>query len=109
MAIYAVCAGFILFDILTGILKAVKDGSVNSSVLREGLFHKAAEILLVIGAGALEYASPYISLPEGLPMLGAAVTYICVMETVSIVENLCAVNPGLANLFSNYLQKAKKE
>lgn len=109
METYIVCGVFILFDIITGFIKAVKGGQVDSSVLREGLFHKAAEVLLLVFATTLEYSAPYISLPEGLPMVGVAATYICVMEAVSIVENLCELNPGLSNLFSNYLKKANKE
>lgn len=109
MEVYIVCGVFILFDIVSGFLKAVKGGEVNSSVLREGLFHKAAEVLALIFATTIEYASPYISLPEGLPLVAATATYLCVMEGISVVENLCAVNPALSKLFSKYLEKVNKE
>lgn len=109
MEVYIVCGVFILLDIVTGFLNAVKAGKVNSSVLREGLFHKAAEIVLLIFATTIEYASPYISLPEGLPLVAATATYLCVMESISIAENLCGVNPALSRLFSSFLEKVNKE
>lgn len=109
MEVYIVCGVFILLDIVSGLLKAGKAGEVNSSVMREGVFHKAAEVFVLIFATTVECASPYISLPEGLPLVAVTATYLCVMEGISIVENLCAVNPALSRLFSKYLQKVNKE
>lgn len=36
---------FIAFDVLTGWLKAFSTGTTNSSIMREGLFHKIGELL----------------------------------------------------------------
>lgn len=107
MKIYLAVGVFIVFDIATGILKALFKGEINSSILRIGLFHKLAECFAVFGAGLLQYAVNYVDIGIDIPMLGAVTVYICAMETVSITENLCVVNPGLSKLFQPYLDKLK--
>lgn len=99
---------FIGFDIVTGLLKAIYKGKVNSTVLREGLFHKISELLVVLGSGALEYGTSYINLGIDLPLIEAVTVYICLIELASIIENLCELNPKLAKLFKPYLEKIQK-
>lgn len=107
MVAYIIVAGFILFDIITGICKALYNGNFNSSVMREGGFHKASEILAVVGATLIEYSTRYISLGVEVPVVNVVVVYICVMEIISIIENLAAINPELEKLFNPYLEKLK--
>ena len=109
MAILVVCV-FIGFDILTGVLKAFAAGELNSKVMRKGMLHKASEILTVFGAALLEHGAEISNLINfDLPLLAGFATYICAMEAISIIENLCAVNPQLNALFAPYLKKLKKE
>lgn len=98
---------FIIFDIVTGILKALYHEGLNSTKLRQGLFHKLSEILAVAGSMLLEIASEYINLGVDLPLVNAVAIYICLMELISILENLCEMNPELEKLFKPYLQKLK--
>lgn len=109
MAIYIVVGSFILFDILTGLIKALYQNGVNSTYLRQGLYHKASEIIAVVGSGLLEYGLKYIDLGIDVPLLTVVCVYICTMELVSILENLAEVNPSLAKLFKPYLEKIKKK
>ena len=104
---FVIVLGFITFDILTGLIKAKHDGSYNSTIMREGGYHKSMEILAVVGAYGIEYATNYIELGIQIPLVGAVVTYICIMELISIMENMCDVNPELAALFEPYLDKLK--
>lgn len=107
MVIYIVVLSFIGFDILTGFMKAFYKEGINSTVLRKGLFHKLSEIVAVAGAGLFEYGSSYINLNIDVPLVGAVSTYICIMELISILENISAVNPMLGKLFKPYLEKMK--
>lgn len=107
MMIYIVVLCFIGFDILTGFLKAFYKEGVNSTVLRKGLFHKLSEIVAVAGAGLFEYGSSYVNLNINVPLVGCVSTYICIMELISILENLSDVNPALGKLFKPYLEKMK--
>lgn len=107
MGTYIAVGLFILFDIVTGIIKALYKGDLNSTYLRKGLYHKLSEIIAVALSGLLEYGMVYINLGIDLPVLNIVSVYICAMELVSIMENLCEVNPGLAKLFKPYLEKLK--
>ena len=108
MRIMLIVLCFILFDIITGIAKALYHEGLNSTYLRQGLFHKLSEILAVLGSYLLEYACDYINLGIDLPILSAIGVYICLMELISIIENLCEMNPRLAKIFKPYLEKLKK-
>lgn len=108
MTVYIIVLGFILADVITGFLKAGYLGDINSTALRKGLFHKASEICATLGAGLLECGAEYIEINIPLPFVNIVATYICIMEFVSVIENLCAVNPQLNKLFKPYLEKLKK-
>lgn len=108
MGAYIVSGIFILFDIISGLLKALHNGDINSTKLRQGLYNKAAEVMAIVGAGLLEIGTAYVNLGVSIPALGAVTVYICLTEFISILENLSAVNPALAKLFSPYLDKLKE-
>ena len=65
------------------------------------------KIHAVIDSYGIEYAMRYVELGIQIPLVGAVVTYICIMELISIMENMCAVNPELSALFKPYLEKLK--
>ena len=98
---------FIAFDVITGICKAAYQGDINSTYLRQGLYHKLTEIFAVLMGTGLEYGARYIDLGINLHLTNIIATYICTMELISIIENICEINPGLAKLFKPYLEKLK--
>lgn len=100
---------FILFDIATGITKALYTNGLNSTALRQGLFHKLSEGMAIVGSGLLEFGARYVGFNYELPVLGVVVSYICMMELISVLENLSVVNPDLAKLFKPYLEKLKSK
>ncbi len=99
----------IIFDIITGLIKAVYFGNINSTYLRKGLLHKATEILTIAGAALCEYGIHRINLGIDLPMINVTAIYICLMEIVSVIENIAEVNPQLGKFLKPYLEKLKKE
>ncbi len=107
MAVYITVLAFIAFDVITGLIKALAKEGINSTTLRKGLYHKFSEILTVVGAGLIQYGADYIELGVDIPALIAVASYICIMELVSIIENLAMVNPQLYNLFKPFLTKLK--
>ena len=104
---FVVALGFISFDVLTGLIKAFKENGYNSTIMREGGYHKSMEIIAVVGAYLLEYAIKYVELGINVACVNVVVAYICIMEFISILENMCAVNPELCALFKPYLEKLK--
>lgn len=107
MASYIIVGCLIVFDIVTGIFKALYKGGINSTLLRVGLFHKLSEVLTVIGAVLLQYGGEYISIQFDFPLVEAVTFYISIMEVASILENLGEINPTLGKLFKPYLEKLK--
>ena len=98
---------FITFDVLTGWLKALLTATFNSSVMRCGLTSKIGELLAVVFGYICECFSPMIGLSIDLPFAEAITTYIVVMETASVIENICAMNPNLRNPLSKIFADEK--
>lgn len=103
------CASsFIAFDVMTGLLKALYCRNFNSSMMREGGFHKLSELLAMFAAYGMEFAAGYINIGFDFPAVGVVAVYLCIMEFISIAENLSEVNPQLRELFKPYLEKLKR-
>ena len=88
---------FILFDFATGIVKAAYNKNVSSTVMREGLYHKFAEIMVIVMAGFIDVACEHLDLGFDTPILAVTCGYIVLMEIASILENIGEMNPDLAN------------
>lgn len=99
--------GFIVFDVMTGLIKAGYNGNYNSAIMRQGGFHKSMEVMAMAVAYFVEYAIVYINIGVDVPAVPAVTVYICIMELISILENICAVNPQMCALFKPYLDKLK--
>lgn len=94
--VYLITAGFIAFDMATGIVKAFKEKSYTSSVMREGLFHKCGSILCVVFGVLVDYAQRFLEIGVSIPVATSICAYIVLMEIGSIIENVCAINPEIA-------------
>lgn len=99
--------GFIVFDVVTGLIKAGYNGNYNSAIMRQGGFHKSMEVMAMAVAYFVEYAIVYINIGVDVPAVPVVTVYICIMELISILENICAVNPQMCALFKPYLDKLK--
>ena len=98
---------FIIFDIATGWLKALSTGTANSSIMRQGLYRKLAEIVAVIFGYLCEFCFPYAGLDVSIPFSTGIATYIVLMETASVIENLAIINPHLAEILDKFFSKEK--
>lgn len=86
---------FIVLDFVSGIIKAIKEQNLDSTKMREGLFHKLGFILAIILAIAIEYAMLHMELGFTLPIADGVCIFIVLTEIVSILENICGINPQL--------------
>lgn len=99
MRVYVIGAAvFIVVDILSGLLKALYNKEFKSSVMRNGLFHKAGEILVLGLLYLVEIESAAMGLVAGLPLFKTGCGYVALMEIGSIIENLKAFTPGIDNI-----------
>lgn len=101
----------IAIDVVTGFAGAVKTGAVMSGKMREGLWHKAGFAGLIVTAFLLEYLCaniPYAGVEvayiqdicaalASIPLVLSACLWVIVTEAVSIMENLCVLNPAIAH------------
>ena len=95
MMIYIVTGGFIVLDMLTGLVKAFKEKSYTSTIMREGLFHKCGSVLAVVFGLLVDYAQTFVDLGVKIPVAFAFCTYIILMECGSIIENVGKINPEI--------------
>lgn len=97
-------------DMLTGFAGALKAGEVMSGKMREGLWHKAGFAGLILLTILYEYAMAAINaameavgaadvlvMPE-LPAVAVVCGIVVLIEVVSILENLVALNPAIGRL-----------
>lgn len=92
---YIIVGVLICLDILSGIIKALVNGTLDSSALRTGLYHKATYIIIIAMATVLQVGSANVDLGFEVPLVPFVTYYIMGTEIVSILENVCDANPDL--------------
>lgn len=93
-----VCGILIIMDIVCGTVAAMRNKELCSSIAREGMYNKIGEAMfLLIGIISNEILAmpPFddFGISPNIAYLVAA--YIAWMELVSILENICKINPYL--------------
>lgn len=89
-------------DILTGYIQAVINKNVDSKIMREGLLHKCLLIVAIVIGYIVEYAF-------GISAVAQVITvYICVMEVMSILENVKKAGVDLGKLGDILKNKEEK-
>lgn len=87
---------FVLFDVLTGIVKAGYRGEFSSTGMRQGIYHKASYLCVLALAFLCDWGIAHIDLGFAANLTPIVCAYISLTEITSILENLAAVNPSLA-------------
>ena len=101
---------FIVLDFITGILMAVKNSNFNSSVMRDGLFNKFGEIVIVAVGFLIDYGQSFLDMGFSVPVLESICVYIILMEIGSILENVSRINKSLVpKKIREILEKAPKK
>ena len=86
---------FNALDIIAGIISAFKNKDIQSSKLRDGLFKKVGFILCYFVAWLIDAEGSLIGFQLGAPILPIIILYVCTTELVSILENICKINPDI--------------
>ena len=100
---------FMVIDVFTGVLKAVKNKELNSTKAREGIYKKASFILFIAFGYLADYAMNYVNMGFNLPAAATICTLIVVTEAISILENLGKINPDLVKLVAPFLSALNKK
>lgn len=85
-----------LCDIASGYVKARMAGEVKSRKMYEGLMHKAAYFMLIVLAVIVQVMQCYFEIWPDFPSVTAVCILICATEIISNLENICAINPDIA-------------
>ena len=85
---------FIVFDIVTGVLQALMNGTFESKKMRRGGLHKIALLVVLAFGVALDYSQTLVELGFEFPCLKAIAGYITLMEIMSSIENINLAFPN---------------
>lgn len=94
----AICCVLILMDIVCGIVGAARNKELCSAIMRDGLYNKFGELMLLLLAIFINEVlsiAPFDKLGIPPEIAYAVAIYIAVMEIISIIENICKINPSL--------------
>lgn len=100
---------FMVIDVFTGVLKAVKNKELNSTKAREGIYKKASFILFIAFGYLADYAMDYVNIGFNLPAAATICTLIIVTEAISVLENLGKINPDMVKLVAPFLSALNKK
>lgn len=93
-----VCGILIIMDIVCGVVAALRNRELCSSIAREGMYNKIGEVMfLFIGiiANKILAIPPFDTLGISPNIAYLVAAYIAWAELVSILENICKINPDL--------------
>ena len=98
---------FILLDVVSGLVRAFATTGFDSSVMRQGFFHKLGELLSVALCVVADVSMPRLDIPVDVDFSAACCVYLVIMEIGSILENIGAINPELRDPLSKIFAKLK--
>lgn len=88
---------FIITDYVTGVTKAIMQNNLSSQKMREGLGHKFTYFILTLVAWFIDLVNLHVDLGLPVSVFVCTVGGICLIELTSILENITAINPELAD------------
>ena len=84
-----------LADVITGLVQAQINGTKNSSVMRKGLYRKCGELGIIV----LVWVT-CIAIELDIKYVAAVSTYVCIMEALSILENVKAMGVPIPDIIT---------
>lgn len=94
---------FMLIDVATGILKAVKNKELSSTKAREGIYKKTSFIIFIAFGYLSQFAMNYVDLGFTFPAGATVCLLVILTEAISVLENLGTINPELVALVAPFL------
>ncbi len=94
---------FMLIDVATGILKAVKNKELSSTKAREGIYKKTSFIIFIAFGYLSQFAMNYVDIGFNFPAGATVCLLVILTEAISVLENLGTINPELVALVAPFL------
>lgn len=99
-----ILASFMIFDYLTGVIKAIKNKQLNSKIGFEGLLKKICIFIILIVANLLDLLLGN----ENLMFRSIVIYFYISNEGISILENLCEMNVPIPEKIKEILLSIKE-
>lgn len=111
MNVYAISAVlvFIGMDVVSGVAKAFSTTGFDSSVMRQGFYHKLGEVFAVGLLAAADFYLPIVGVNVDVCFSAIGCTYFVLMEIGSIIENIGTINPELVGPLTKIFAKLKEK
>lgn len=101
---------FIVLDVVSGFIQAIKNKNLSSGKMRDGIFHKMSFLFCIALAALGEFAILNIDeLDFDAPLVLGICIYIITTEIVSIIENIGKMNDDILTSKLLSLFKVKEE
>lgn len=98
---------FIGLDVVSGIVKAFYKHEYDSSIMRQGAYHKFCEIFIIFISVLSDYLLTSVNVNIGVDLVPIVLSYFAVMEICSTIENIGAINPQAVAPISKFFEKLK--
>lgn len=89
-------------EMLSGVMKAIKNKNLDSTKFREGLISKSGYFILI---GLVLMISMFIQMPY---FLYSILIWVACSESISVLENLTELNVPFPSFLKEVLEKTKK-
>lgn len=86
---------FNALDLVSGVIAAVKNRHLKSAKMRDGLFKKAGFLLVYFLAFLIDFEGVKVGFNIGVATLPIVVSFTCLTEVISIIENISKINSDL--------------
>lgn len=93
---------FVLGDLLTGLLAALKKKQFKSAIMREGLFNKVGELAALGLAIMCDKFAPIVNIELPVDLVVIVASYLALMEIGSILENIRKLSPAAADILGKF-------
>lgn len=89
-----------VLDVASGYIAAMRTGTVNSTVMRDGMWNKMGEVFAIVVGKAVEicisiFGADFVGMEMNVPVCTAVCAYLSLYEVTSIVENIGKMNPTI--------------
>lgn len=91
----SVALTFNALDLISGVIAAVKNRNLKSAKMRDGLFKKAGFLLVYFLAFLIDFEGAKVGFNIGVATLPIVVSFACLTEVISIIENISKINSDL--------------
>lgn len=105
----AIALVFNATDLLTGLISAVKEKNIQSKKLRDGIFKKVGFIICYFLALLIDKYGKEVGFNIPVDLLPCILTFVCMTEVVSIIENISKITDIIPEKLLNLFQISKEK